>query len=46
MYDLDPRGSFASSGEQIDGSITLDGRIILVEARWWDKQIDPSAVPA
>lgn len=44
LYDLDPRGSFASPGEQIDGSITFDGRVLLVEARWWERQIDPREV--
>ena len=44
LYDLDPRGSFASPGEQIDGSITFDGRVLLVEARWREKQVDPREV--
>ncbi len=44
LYDLDPRGSFASPGEQIDGRITFDGRVLLVEARWWEKQVDPREV--
>lgn len=31
---LEPRVSFRSPGEQIDGSIFLDGRVYLLEAKW------------
>jgi hypothetical protein len=34
QHDLEPRGSFASAGEQIDGSIRVDGQLLLIEARW------------
>jgi hypothetical protein len=34
LYDLAPRGSFRLTGEQIDGSFTLDREIYLLEARW------------
>lgn len=35
MYeDLEPRTGYRPSGEQIDGSIYLDGRIYLLEAKW------------
>lgn len=33
-FDLRPRGSFVVPGEQIDGSIALDGSFYLVEAKW------------
>lgn len=33
-FDLQPRGSFVVPGEQIDGSIVLDGSSYLVEAKW------------
>jgi hypothetical protein len=31
---LEPRASYRPSGEQIDGSIYLDGRVYLLEAKW------------
>lgn len=43
-HDLDPRGSFAQAGEQTDGSISLDGTIVLVEARWTDAPTAPKDV--
>lgn len=33
-FELRPRGSFVVPGEQIDGSIVLDGASYLVEAKW------------
>jgi len=44
LHDLDPRGAFARPGEQTDGSIRLDGTVILVEARWTDAQTQPREV--
>jgi len=32
--DLEPRAGYRPAGEQIDGSIYLDGRIYLLEAKW------------
>ncbi|EMN1928149.1 hypothetical protein RVV18_002553 [Burkholderia ambifaria] len=32
--DLEPRTGYRPSGEQIDGSIYLDGRVYLLEAKW------------
>jgi hypothetical protein len=32
--DLEPRTGYRRPGEQIDGSIYLDGRIFLLEAKW------------
>lgn len=31
---LEPRGGYRPAGEQIDGSIYLDGRVYLLEAKW------------
>jgi Restriction endonuclease len=31
---LEPRTSFKPEGEQVDGSIYLDGRVYLIEAKW------------
>jgi hypothetical protein len=39
-YNLDPRGSFRITGEQIDGSFQIGTDVYLVEAKWHDKQID------
>jgi hypothetical protein len=44
LHDLEPRGSFASPGEQIDGSIREDGQLLLVEARWTKKLVEPADV--
>jgi hypothetical protein len=44
LHDLEPRGSFASIGEQIDGSIRLDGQTLLVEARWTKELVAPDGV--
>ena len=38
VYGLTPRGSFRLSGEQIDGSLMLDGDTYLLEARWRNQQ--------
>jgi len=43
-FDLDPRGSFVGIGEETDGSIRLDGRLLLVEAKWEKSPIEPAAV--
>lgn len=43
-HDLNPRGGFASSGEQIDGSIELDGTLYLVEAKWTVGQTTPAKI--
>ncbi|WP_296739102.1 TOPRIM nucleotidyl transferase/hydrolase domain-containing protein [Mesorhizobium sp.] len=41
---LDPRTSFKPDGEQIDGSIHLDGRIYLVEAKWHAEPLPASTL--
>jgi len=39
VFGLKPRSSFRLVGEQIDGSLQLDGRTYLIEARWQNKQV-------
>lgn len=39
VFELKPRGAFVVVGEQIDGSILLDGASYLVEAKWEDGQV-------
>ena len=34
LEGLDPRTGYRPEGEQIDGSIYLDGRVFLIEAKW------------
>lgn len=34
LDELEPRAGYRPAGEQIDGSIYLDGRIYLLEAKW------------
>lgn len=38
-FGLEPRSSFRLVGEQIDGSLQLDGNTYLIEAKWWNKQV-------
>ena len=44
VHDLEPRGSFASTGEQIDGSVRVEGQTLLVEARWTKDLVGPDGV--
>lgn len=44
LHDLEPRGSFAGEGEQIDGSIRIDNQTLLVEARWTTDMVAPEGV--
>lgn len=44
LHDLEPRGSFAGEGEQIDGSIRMDNQTLLVEARWTKELVAPNDV--
>lgn len=34
LYDIDAKGPFSLTGEQIDGAFTLEGTEFLVEAKW------------
>ena len=42
IHDLDPRGSFKVTGEQIDGAFTFDSIDYLLEAKWEKKPIGSS----
>lgn len=42
--DLQPRLSFRPSGEEVDGSIWLDGRTILIEAKWTEAAHPASSI--
>ena len=44
LYDLAPRGAFSTPGEQLDGSITIDGTVLLVEAKWTKEPTSPHEV--
>ncbi len=39
VFDLKARSPFRLSGEQIDGSIELDGNVYLVEAKWQNEPV-------
>jgi hypothetical protein len=41
---LEPRTSFKPDGEQVDGSIYLDGRVYLIEAKWHAEPLPASTV--
>lgn len=40
LFGLQPRSSFKLVGEQIDGSLVLEGAIYLIEARWQQDQVN------
>ena len=39
LFDLDPKASFRTLGEQIDGAFSFDGTDYLLEAKWQEKQV-------
>ncbi len=41
---LDPRSSFKTEGEQIDGSFFLDGSVFLLEAKWHKDELPASSI--
>jgi hypothetical protein len=43
LYELEPKGSFRNSGEQIDGAFTFQSTDYLLEAKW-KKQVDRSEI--
>lgn len=43
-FGLQPRQAFRLQGEQIDGSVDLDGSTYLVEAKWQTKAVDQAAL--
>ncbi len=40
LFDLDPRGSYKVSGEQIDGAFSFDNTDYIIEAKWYTPPID------
>lgn len=40
LFDLDPKASFRTQGEQIDGSFSFEGTDYLFEAKWEDKRTE------
>jgi hypothetical protein len=44
LDDLEPRGGYKPAGEQIDGSIYLDGRVYLLEAKWHAEPLPASTL--
>lgn len=40
LFDLDPKASFKTHGEQIDGAFCLDGSDWLFEAKWQSKPVE------
>lgn len=41
---LDPRSSYKTDGEQIDGSFFLDGSVFLLEAKWHKDELPASSI--
>jgi hypothetical protein len=41
---LDPRSSYKTEGEQIDGSFFLDGSVFLIEAKWHKDELPASSI--
>jgi len=39
VFNLNPKSPFKIKGEQIDGSLILDGEVYLIEAKWESKQV-------
>lgn len=46
LFDLDPKASFKTVGEQIDGMFTFDNNDFLIEAKWHKDPIDISSLDA
>lgn len=44
LDDLEPRSGYKPSGEQIDGSLYLDGRVYLLEAKWHAEPLPASTL--
>lgn len=44
LDELEPRSGYKPSGEQIDGSIYLDGRVYLMEAKWHAEPLPASTL--
>lgn len=46
LEQLDPRTNYRPDGEEIDGSLVVDGRTYLLEAKWWTKALPASQLYA
>lgn len=46
VFRMDPRGSFRNTGEQIDGSFSINSEHYLMEAKWHSKQTPASDLNA
>lgn len=44
LDDLDPRSSYKTEGEQIDGSFFLNGSVFLLEAKWHKNELPASSI--
>jgi hypothetical protein len=44
LFDLNPRGAFRLTGEQIDGTFILDHETYLLEAKWEAKPVSEAAL--
>ena len=44
LYDLDPKCSYKTNGEQIDGAFTHNNQDYLIEAKWVANRISPSTL--
>jgi len=42
LFDLDPKASFRTKGEQIDGAFTFEGTDYLLEAKWQQEPVRAS----
>jgi len=40
LFDLDPKKSFKTEGDQVDGAFTLDNQDFLLEAKWQAPPVD------
>lgn len=43
-FDLDPKASFRTTGEQIDGGFTIDHRHFVLEAKWEGSRADRNSL--
>lgn len=46
LESLSPRTSYRPAGEEVDGSLVVDHRIYLLEAKWWGAALPASALYA
>ncbi|RZL23524.1 MAG: hypothetical protein EOP31_17910 [Rhodococcus sp. (in: high G+C Gram-positive bacteria)] len=46
LEQLDPRTNYRPDGEEIDGSLVVDNRTYLIEAKWWKNALPASQLYA